>query len=170
MSVDRPVTADGHSGMSVGSPVPPQSRYMLWPRCFHFVSALQPWITITNDHYPQVAGLTVFHNMQCSLCCLIHWIVLNYLSLKHTVLPGSHLHPINIHFVLPKCRTSQHQRSFLASYARVWNSLPASVVDVPSGQSFKPNVHHDHVINLPPAQNIWTLAWSSLRLVLLGSV
>ena len=62
---------------------------------------------------------------------------------------ASHQHTVAI----PKSRTSQHQRSFLASYARLWNSLPASVVDVPSGQSFKSNVHH-HLINLPPAQNI----------------
>ena len=66
--------------------------------------------------------------------------------------------------------TSQHQRSFLAPYARLWNSLPSSVVDVPSVQSFTSNVHH-HLINLPPAQNKLTLAWASLRLlVILGSV
>ena len=101
-----------------------------------------------------------------------------YLSLKHTILPGSHLHPINIHVqLLFKNLVHVHvphsiRGPFLASYARLWNSLPASVVDVPSGQSFKSNVHH-HLINLPPAQNtrIQTLAWASLRLlVLLGSV
>ena len=43
-------------------------------------------------------------------------------------------------------------------------------MDVPSGQSFKSNVHH-RLINLPPTQNILTLAWASLGLlVLLGSV
>ena len=104
-------------------------------------------------HRRQVAGITVKYSV---LCCLIHWVVLNYLSLKHIpwILPGSHLSASHQHtVVIQKYRTSQHQRSFLASYARLWNSLPASVVDVPSGQSFKSNVHH-HLINLSPTQNI----------------
>ena len=144
----------------------------------HTVFTIKPsplfhWIFKTHlvfnslRHRRQVAGITVFRKMQCSL--LPHPLdslklpqLKAYRSTRQS--SASHQHTV----VIPKSRTSQQQRSFLASYARLWNSLPASVVDVPSGQSFKSNVHH-HLINLRPAQNIWTLAWASLRLlVLLG--
>ena len=83
----------------------------------------------------------------------MHWIVLNYLSLKHTFLPRSHhLHPINIQLLFQNLVPHSIRGHFLASYAGLWNSLPASVVDVPSGQSFKSNVHHHLIQSATRAQ------------------
>ena len=74
--------------------------------------------------------VSVFRKMQCSL--LPHPLdslklpqLEAYRSTRQS--SASHQHTV----VIPKSRTSQHQRSFSASYARLWNSLPASVVDVP---------------------------------------
>ncbi len=104
------------------------------------------------SHRRRVAGLTVFKTIQCSL--LPHPLDSLKLPLqiaRRSTRQSCTQHPNTV--IIPKSRTSQHQRSFISSCARLWNSLPASVVVAQSAQSFKSRIHN-MLMNMPPAHNL----------------
>ncbi len=101
------------------------------------------------SHRRRVAGLTVFKKIQCSL--LPHpldSLKLPLQTARRSTRQSCTQCPNTV--IIPKSRTSQHQRSFIPSCARLWNSLPASVVVAQSAQSFKSRIHN-MLMNMHPA-------------------